>query len=435
MKILSLSILPLSVCLLTAQPVDDTLLKQVIIFGRHNVRAPVAPNSYLNEFSVQNFPDFGVANGILTPNGEKLETLLGGYYRQWLTQEGLLTGNDIADAKFVFFHANAIQRTVDTAQHLASGLLPGAQVNVQHLSPTTAIDPLFDPVDAGVAQRDTSTAIASVLGRMGAGPQVLGSAFSPEFSLVRAVLLGYPAGQTPAPPTPANVTDATDFTANPIIVGPGTMGDPISLGGLSTVNNAIDPFVMEYGDGLPTGWDHLNAEGVSQTSRIYNLLIDLEFRTPYLARVQSSNVASHIVRTLVQSATGNALSGTLGSPSTKLVTLIASDVNVCGLAGLFHLDWLLAGYPSNFCSPGGALVFQLRQSQSTGEFIVRASYIGQTLDQLRDQTPLTLDAPPAIAPVFIPACSGSNTTFDCPLGKFVEIASRLIDPHSADLVN
>ncbi len=102
MKILSLSILPLSVCLLTAQPVDDTLLKQVIIFGRHNVRAPVAPNSYLNEFSVQNFPDFGVANGILTPNGEKLETLLGGYYRQWLTQEGLLTGNDIADAKFVF---------------------------------------------------------------------------------------------------------------------------------------------------------------------------------------------------------------------------------------------------------------------------------------------------------------------------------------------
>ncbi len=66
---------------------------QVIVFGRHSVRASVAPNAYLNNFSVQNFPDFGVAAGILTPNGEKLETILGGYYRAWLTKEGLLTGN------------------------------------------------------------------------------------------------------------------------------------------------------------------------------------------------------------------------------------------------------------------------------------------------------------------------------------------------------
>lgn len=110
---------------LAAQAVDDTQLKQVIIFGRHSVRAPVAPNPYLDQFSAQPFPDFGVAAGILTPNGETLETILGGYYRQWLTQEGLLTGNDTADANFVFFRANAIQRTVDTAQHLWAGMLPG----------------------------------------------------------------------------------------------------------------------------------------------------------------------------------------------------------------------------------------------------------------------------------------------------------------------
>jgi 4-phytase/acid phosphatase len=57
------------------------------------------------------------------------------------------------------------------------------------------------------------------------------------------------------------------------------------------------------------------------------------------------------------------------------------------------------------------------------------------LDQLRNQIPLTLDAPPAIAPVFIPGCSADNATFDCPLGRFVRIASQLIDPHSADLMN
>ena len=227
----------------------------------------------------------------------------------------------------------------------------------------------------------------------------------------------------------------TDVITIPFAVTAGSQGSLIGLGGLSTVGIAIDPFVMEEADGLQVGWGQLIDDGVSQMERIYNLILDLEFRTPYLARVQSSNVASHIVRSMVQSATGNAMTGTLGTPSTKIVVLIASDVNVCGLAGLFHIDWLLPGYQPNFCSPGGAMVFELRQSQSTGEYIVRGSYVAQTMDQLRNFTPLTLDAPPASAPMFIPGCSIGNATFDCPLGKLVGLASRVIDPASSDLVN
>jgi hypothetical protein len=83
------------------------------------------------------------------------------------------------------------------------------------------------------------------------------------------------------------------------------------------------------------------------------LPIDLEFRTPYLARVQSSNLASHVVRSMVQAATGNAITGALGNPSTKLIALVASDVNLAAFAGLFHLDWILPGYQANYSSPGG----------------------------------------------------------------------------------
>jgi 4-phytase/acid phosphatase len=358
--------------------------------------------------------------------------MLGGHYRLWLTKEGLLTGNDTADANFVYFHANALQRTVDTAQHFWKGLLPAAPVNVQFLTPSTASHPLFDPVGAGVAPLDTQMAIASVMGRIGGNPQALASAYAPEIALTRSVLFDYPVNETPAPPTPANKIDVSTI---PFAVTAGTEGFPVDLGGLFDVGVAIDPFVMEYGDGLPAGWGQLTADGVSQTSRIYGLILGLQFRTPYLARVQSSNVASHIVRSMVQSATGNVMTGTLGTPSTKVVVLIASDVNVCGLAGLFHLDWLVPGYQPNFCGPGGAMVLQLRQSQSTGEYIVRGSYVAQTMDQLRNLTPLTLDAPPASSPLFIPGCSVGNATFDCPLATFVGIANQLIDPHSADLVN
>ena len=420
---------------LTAQTNDDTQLKQVIIFGRHSVRSPVAPYSFLNTFSVNPFPDFGVsAPGILTEQGKALETILGGYYRLRLINEGLLTGHDGADSAFVYFHANTLERTVETAKALWTGMLPAAGPPIVDVV-SQGSDPLFDPVGAGVALLDPEKAVAAVVGRLGGNPESLAAAYAPEYALARALLFGYPAGQIPAPPTPPG---KVDVTAVPIDVAVGTNGSPVNLGGLTNVGLAIDPFVMEYAAGLPAsevGWGQVTLSGISQTSRIYNLSLDLQFRTPYLAKVQSSNVASHLVRSMVQAATGSAMTGALGNPSTKIVVLIASDVNIGGLAGLFHLDWLLPGYQPDYCAPGGAIVFELRQSQSNGEYIVRASYVAQTLEQLRNRTVLTLGAPPASAPVFIPGCSVRNATFDCPLGTFVNVAKHAIDPDSADLVN
>ena len=432
------------VSFLTAQPVDDTKLKQVIVFGRHSVRSPVAPNSTLNTFSVQPYPVFTAAPpappaqppplGYLTVNGATLETILGGYYRLWLTNEGLLTGNDSADAAFVYFHANTLERTVLTAQSFWTGMLPAAGPPNVYVVPQGS-DPLFDPVGAGVALLNQGMAIAAVTGRLGGNPPALASAYAPELALTRSILFGYPASETPAPAAPAGTVDVTTI---PFAVTAGTSGSPVDLGGLTAVGAAVDPFVMEYADGLPAsevGWGQLAAGGVSQISRLYTLAIDLEFRTPYLVKVQSSNLASHVVRSMVQAATGNAMTGALGKPSTKVIVLVASDVNIAGLAGLFNLDWILPGYQADYCAPGGALAFELRQSQGTGEYIVRASYIAQTLDQLRNRTALTLNAPPASAPVFIPGCSMRNATFDCTLGKFVAVAKHVIDPFSADQTN
>lgn len=417
-----------------AQAVDDTQLKQVIFFGRHSVRAPVADNSVLNNFSAQPFPSFPVATGLLTPNGAALETILGGYYRLWLTKEGLLTGDDSADAASVYFRANVLERTIRTAQSLAAGMLPAATINVNFLGPQDS-DPLFNPVGAGVSRLDARTAVAAVKGRLGGGPQSLTSAYAPELALARSILFNYPAVQTPVPATPPN---KIDVTAIPINVTAGTSGSPVDIAGLTPVFSAVDPFVMEYADGLPAsevGWGQITADGISQTARLWNLAVDLAYRTPYLAQVQSSNVASHVVRSMVQAATGTAMTGALGNPSTRVIVLIASDVNVCGFAGLFHIDWLVPGYPADYCAPGGDIVFQLRQSQSTGEYVVRAWYVAQTLDQLRNKTALTLAAPPAIAPLFIPGCSLGNATFDCPLADFVKVARHAIDPLSADLTN
>jgi 4-phytase/acid phosphatase len=419
---------------LTAQTADDTQLKQVIIFGRHAVRTPNTPSSVLNNFSVLPYPGFPVSGlSVITPNGKTNETLLAGYFRLWLTREKLLTGNDAADVAFVYLRADGAPLLVDTAQAFAAGLLPGAQPPVNY---SASADPLFHPVAAGVAQLNQNIAVAAVNGRLGGNPQALATAYAAELALLRSVLLNYPAGVTPPPATPAGKMDAT---AAPITVAAGTSSDlPINLGGLLTIDTVLDPFIMQYADGMAASdvaWGALSSGGISQVYRLYDRTLDLEYRTPYLARVQSSNLASHIARTLLQGATGNPITGALGTPSDRVIGLIASNINIAGLAGLLNLDWLAPGYQADVAAPGGALVFQLRQSQTNGEFVVRSVYVTQTMDQLRNRTPLTLAAPPAIAAVFLPGCSTHNATFDCPLDRFVAWIGRTTDAKAIDLIN
>jgi 4-phytase/acid phosphatase len=79
--------------------------------------------------------------------------------------------------------------------------------------------------------------------------------------------------------------------------------------------------------------------------------------------------------------------------------------------------------------PGGALVFELwKRGEAPGSFFVRTSYVCQTLEQLRSATPLSLDNPPALAPIFIPGCGGVAPDFETPLASFVRQARKVIDP-------
>lgn len=417
--------------LLTGQPADHTQLKQVIVFGRHAVRTPNASNVILDNFSALPYPDFAVPGvAVITPNGQANETKLGAYFRLWLTQEKLLTGNDAADNASMYFRADGAPLIVSTAQAFATGLLPAATVNIQT---TTSSDPLFHPVEAGVAVLDEPTAVAAVNGRLGGNPQALATAYAAELALARSVLFNYPAGTTPAPATPVG---KIDLTAAPIGVTAGSSALPVNLGGLESLAIALDPFVMEYADGMAAsavGWGQLDAASISQVDRLYDRVLDLEFRTPYIARVQNSNLAAHILQSMLQSATANPMTGALGAPADKAIVLTASNFNITGFASLLGLEWLVQGYQANVAAPGGALVFELRQSQTTGEFLVRAVYITQTLDQLRNVTPLSLASPPAIAPVFIPGCSVRNATFDCPLAGFAHLVDHAVDPRSVDL--
>jgi 4-phytase/acid phosphatase len=407
---------------------DDSVLKQVIIFGRHGVRSAAEPNSVIQYFASRPYPDFGVPTGYLTPHGAQAETLLGTYFRNYLLEEGLLTGNDAADATKSYFRANSIQRSNVSAADLATGLLPGATVGVHSYALGTP-DPIFDPILAGVVTNDGARAARETAGTFGSGAAVK-AAYNGDLSLIRSVLFDYPNGTLPLPATPAGKIDPT---ALPIELTANTSGietsNVIKASALIDTLLAADPFVMEYTDGLPltdVAWGQLTPEQLSEQTRIITEDFKIELGTPFLSQLQSSNALAHILRSMEQGATGQAVAGAFAGPQTKLYVINSSDAYVYGVAALLKAHWNLPGYQPDYCAPGGSLVFELRQSNTTGKDIVRVFYTAQTFDQLRNLTPLTVDAPPATQQLLVPG-GHTATTLDLDFDTFKSVAEAAIN--------
>jgi 4-phytase/acid phosphatase len=169
-------------------------------------------------------------------------------------------------------------------------------------------------------------------------------------------------------------------------------------------------------------WGALTLAQISQQTRVITEDFAIEMETPYLNQLQSSNAAAHILRSMEQAAYGMPIAGAFSRAGTKLYVINSSDAYVNGVASLLHMHWLLPGYQADYCAPGGSLVFELRQSRSTGADIVRVYYTAQTFDQLRNLTPLSLSAPPATQQLLIP-----NGGLDVPFATFEQLLEQAID--------
>jgi len=407
---------------------DDTILKQIIIFGRHSVRSPVLPPATYGIFSPRAYPEFGVPPGYLTAHGQQAAVLLGTYFRQYLLAEGLLTGDVGTDLGRSYFRANAIQRSNLTATMFGEGLIPGATIPV-HSYPLGQPDPVFDPISAGVAAIEANRAANEAREVYNSGT-ALASAYSAEFSLIRSVLFNYQNGTQPPPATPPGITDPTaqPIPLEAIATGVAT-GNVVNVGGLGWTEGAVDPFIMEYADGLPladVAWGQLSPDMLSQVTRITTLEQRINYRTLYVDRVQSSNAAAHVLRSIKQAVLGEAVPGAFSGPAARVLVVISSDTYVTGLAGLLQAHWQLPGYQPDFCAPSGALVFELRQSKVTGEFLVRVFYTAQSLDQLRNLTPLSLTAPPETAQLLVPGGSKPGASLDVKFETFQTLLENAV---------
>ncbi len=341
-----------------------------------------------------------------------------------LAQAGLLSAKGCADAGRLYIWADTDQRTIETGRALAEGMFPDCAVQV-HSLPEGSDDPLFSPINAGIGRPDRNLAAASVAGRIGGHPQALLEAYRPALETMQHVLAG-------CKPGPGCRPVKQSLLELPAAVGPGKADRLAEMTGpLATASTLAQNLLLEYANGMAgkeLGWGRLNESNLRQMMSLHTAYADLLRQTPYIGRAQVSNLLSHVLKAMEQAVAGKAVAGALGKPGDRVVVIVGHDTNLSNISGMLGLSWLIPGYQRDDTPPGGTLVFELWQRPANGEYTVRTYYICQTLEQMRKALPLTLTAPPAKAPVFLPGCSTAEEGFACGWKAFQRTLESAIDP-------
>ncbi len=400
-------------------------LQFTVILTRHGVRSPTWTTERLNEFSSEAWPDWGVPPGHLTPHGRTLMKIFGAYYRQYFAGRGLFRAGGCEDAGRLFIWADTDQRTLETGRALSEGVFPGCKVPVHALAEGEP-DPLFSPVALGIGKPDRKLAGAAVSGRVGGRPEALLHAYRPALETLQYVLTGCKSGAKCAPVKQWLL----DLPAGIDLPGKGDRLTEMT-GPLATASTLSQVFLLEYCNGMAgkqLGWGRLDESTVRQMLTLHTAYADLLRRTTYIARIQGSNLLSHMLNAMEQAVARKAVPGALGKPGDRAVIVVGHDTNLSNLSGMLGISWLLEGYQRDDTPPGGALVFELWREATAGRYSVRTYYTAQTLAQMRNALPLSLDAPPPRAPVFLPGCGTAAEGFPCEWGEFRRIMQTAIDP-------
>lgn len=395
-----LAALVLSACTTGAPsvvPGDSLRVERVVFLMRHGVRAPepagVAPEGTTSE----RWPDWPVAAGWLTEHGVQAIRLVGSYDRATFVRLGLLAATACPEPGEVVIVSNSLQRTIVTGETYAEALAPGCGLSVGH-RPQGEADPLFPWGFEKRPDYDPGKANAAVEAAIGPGGIAAFSApLQPALIRLDEVLCGA------SPPKDCGVR------GKPTLFKPATSGHKPAITG--ALGAAIQPglaLYMEYAEGWQrerVGWGRATPADISAFSRLYTEYFRIMLRPRYIAALNLSAIVPRMTNTVSDP----------GERAAKITIIVGHDGNIASLAGLLDLHWRADGMADDYPMPGGALGFE-RLIDGDGHVYVRAVFRGQSLEQMRQLSPLEAGTLEQVLP--IPGCEAHNIPGLCTLTDF-----------------
>ncbi len=333
-------------------------VERVVMVMRHGVRAPIIGEAPEGTLTGDPWPTWPVPPEHLTARGAKALEILAREDRRWLAGLDVLPSRGCPAQGQVRIWTNTAERTIASGEAFAEGLAPGCALPVGHRS-SDQVDPLFEPLRAGVAPFDPAAAIASIQAYTG-GVESLAARLQPELDELDQ-MLGCGAANGCSPRRPSRVTPSAD-------------GRGIDLTGpVRDASGTAQVLLLQYAEGLspsPAGWRAIEPGVLKRLGALHAALFDVFTRPPYMTARQAGPLGRRVLEALDAPGTGG------------LDVFMGHDTNVTALAAALGVSLDAPGYAAGDVPPGGALIFVSRVD-AAGRRSVRTYYQTQSPDALR----------------------------------------------------
>jgi len=403
----------------------DEVLQKLVIVSRHGVRTPTASPAEMANWAAQPWPAWNQPAASLTPRGAQLATLMGRYYRQYVSEQGALMAAGCPAPGSAYVYADILPRTTATAQALVEGFAPGCGITYRTRG-DVKVDAMFHPLEAGVCKLDPMIAQTRLLERASGDLNRITRDMKPSFDALQSVL-------DCCKPALCNAWGRGDqcrLADLPTVLSPHADGSGLQLlGALAIASTTSELLLLQYADGMPAaevGWGRVTPAVLRDALRLHIEQYDLMQRTPYLARRMGSALLSKVASAVTSARQLGFGAADPAVRDAKFVAFIGHDTNIWNLAGMMDVSWLQPGYQRNQTPPGGALMFEVRETQDK-KLRVYTSFVAASLEQMRSATPLTLETPPVRTPLRLPGCSTAAAGFPCTLEEFAIAIRNTLD--------
>ncbi|MBQ7528583.1 glucose-1-phosphatase [bacterium] len=364
---------------------QDYTLKEVVILSRHNIRSPMSNNgSTLSKITPHQWFKWTSQPSELSLRGGVLETIMGQYFRKWLEDEEFIAENWQPKDGETRFYANSMQRTIATAQYFSSGMLPVANVKVEHKFAPSTMDPVFNPQLTYVGEPFRQEALKQINNFGGnRGLEGIGRDLQSSFDVLEKVLdlKDSPMGREEG---------LKHFRSDDLEIILNLNKEPAMKGSLKFANSASDALILQYyeeSNPVKAAFgEKLSARQWEKVARVKDVYGDVLFSAPLVA----VNVAHPLLKVMSEE---------LAAPERKFTFLCGHDSNICSvLAALRAEDYSLPKTIEKKTPIGSKLVIE-KWANKDGVEYARLNLVYQSTQQLRSCELLSLENPPLSFPI------------------------------------